>query len=72
MTMTTTGTGVISLSQIPVLGSTMAYRMAHARQNPVALFLHGNPTSSFIWRNIIPQVASVARCLDAVMGPRPT
>ena len=24
---------------------------------PVAIFLHGNPTSSFIWRNILPAVA---------------
>jgi len=30
---------------------------------PVVLFLHGNPTSSIIWRNIIPHVAPVARCV---------
>jgi haloalkane dehalogenase len=63
MTMTSTRGGAISLAQIPVLGSTMAYRAAHATQAPVALFLHGNPTSSFIWRNIIPHVASVARSI---------
>ena len=34
-----------------------------SRDAPVALFLHGNPTSSFIWRNIIPLVAPVARCI---------
>jgi haloalkane dehalogenase len=28
---------------------------------PVALFLHGNPTSSYIWRNVVPHVDSVAR-----------
>ena len=27
------------------------------------LFLHGNPTSSYIWRNIIPHVETVARCI---------
>src|ERR1700680_4868873 len=27
------------------------------------VFLHGNPTSSYLWRNIIPHVAGVARCL---------
>lgn len=27
------------------------------------VFLHGNPTSSFLWRNIIPHVSGVARCL---------
>jgi haloalkane dehalogenase len=41
----------------------MAYREAGARNAPVALFLHGNPTSSYIWRNIIPIAASVAHCI---------
>ena len=27
------------------------------------LFLHGNPTSSYIWRNIIPHVTPLARCV---------
>ena len=27
------------------------------------MFLHGNPTSSYLWRNIIPQCASLGRCL---------
>ena len=27
------------------------------------VFLHGNPTSSYLWRNIIPYVSSFARCL---------
>lgn len=27
------------------------------------IFLHGNPTSSFLWRNIIPKVKHNARCL---------
>ena len=27
------------------------------------VFLHGNPTSSFLWRNIIAEVKEVARCL---------
>ena len=27
------------------------------------LFLHGNPTSSYLWRNIIPHVASSGRCI---------
>ncbi len=41
----------------------MAYREAGPPDGPAALFLHGNPTSSFIWRNIIPRVAPVARCI---------
>ena len=53
----------ISLSKLPVLDSEMAYREAGERDAPVALFLHGNPTSSYIWRNIIPLVADVAHCI---------
>ncbi len=51
------------LPKMNVLGSTMAYREAGNSEAPVALFLHGNPTSSYIWRNIIPLVAPVARCI---------
>jgi haloalkane dehalogenase len=47
---------------IGVLGSTMSYVEAGSR-GPTALFLHGNPTSSYIWRNIIPHVAPNARCI---------
>ena len=38
----------IILPQVNVLGSTMSYREAGDPQAPVALFLHGNPTSSYI------------------------
>jgi haloalkane dehalogenase len=41
----------------------MAYREAGNGAAPVALFLHGNPASSYIWRNIMPLVAPVARCI---------
>jgi haloalkane dehalogenase len=51
------------LPQVNVLGSTMAYREAGNLEAPVALFLHGNPTSSYIWRNIIPLVAPTAHCI---------
>jgi haloalkane dehalogenase len=27
------------------------------------VFIHGNPTSSYLWRNIIPHVAPLARCI---------
>lgn len=27
------------------------------------LFLHGNPTSSYLWRNIVPHLTSLARCI---------
>jgi len=53
----------VALPQVNVLGSTMAYREAGDRQAPVALFLHGNPTSSYVWRNVLPLVAPVAHCI---------
>ncbi len=30
---------------------------------PAFLFLHGNPTSSYLWRNVMPEVAGVGRCV---------
>src|SRR3954469_14797241 len=27
------------------------------------VFLHGNPTSSYLWRNVIPQVENQGRCI---------
>ncbi|MBB4361926.1 haloalkane dehalogenase [Bradyrhizobium sp. CIR18] len=53
----------IQIRSAAVLGSTMAYRDTGTQDAPVALFLHGNPTSSHIWRNILPLVAPVARCI---------
>jgi len=29
----------------------------------VFLFLHGNPTSSYLWRNVMPEVAGFGRCV---------
>src|ERR1700732_1444396 len=53
----------VVLPQVSVLGSTMAYREAGNPGAPVALFLHGNPTSSYLWRNVIPLVAPTAHCI---------
>jgi haloalkane dehalogenase len=52
-----------ALPRRAVLDSTMAYREAGRPGAPVALFLHGNPTSSYIWRHIIPHVGTVAHCI---------
>lgn len=40
-------------------------RMACAEEGTgdTVLFLHGNPTSSYLWRNIIPHLSLQARCL---------
>lgn len=47
--------------RVRVLDSEMAFVDAGAG-DPV-VFLHGNPTSSYLWRNVIPHVESVGRCL---------
>jgi haloalkane dehalogenase len=53
----------VALTQVAVLNSTMAYREAGNPDSPTVLFLHGNPSSSYIWRNIIPLIAPVAHCI---------
>lgn len=49
--------------RLRTLDSTIAYREGGEPDAPVALFLHGNPTSSYIWRNILPVVAPVAHVI---------
>src|SRR5260221_2963791 len=56
-------TSDITLPQRTVLNSTMAYRESGDPGAPTVLFLHGNPTSSYIWRNVIPSVAPIAHCI---------
>ncbi len=46
---------------VQVNGHTMSY-VEHGSGDPV-VFLHGNPTSSFLWRNVMPEVAPVGRCI---------
>lgn len=46
---------------VTVDGSRMAYvEMGEGR--PI-VFQHGNPTSSFLWRNILPQLSDLGRCI---------
>ncbi len=50
--------------RVAVLDSEMAYiDTAPDGDGDAVVFLHGNPTSSYLWRNIIPHVAEQARCL---------
>ena len=46
---------------VEVLGSKMHY-VDEGSGDPL-LFLHGQPTSSYLWRNIIPHVSSLGRCI---------
>ncbi len=47
--------------QTHVLGYTMRY-VDEGSGDPI-VFLHGNPTSSYLWRNIIPHVSGLGRCV---------
>jgi haloalkane dehalogenase len=44
-----------------VLGREMAY--VEVGEGDPIVFLHGNPTSSYLWRNVIPHVQSFGRCI---------
>ena len=46
---------------VEVKGSKMHY--VDVGEGEPVLFLHGNPTSSYLWRNIIPHVSPHARCI---------
>ena len=48
--------------RIAVEDSEMSY-VDTGGDGPMTVFLHGNPTSSYLWRNVIKEVAPVARCL---------
>src|SRR5262249_12639644 len=47
--------------RISVLDSEMAF--VEVGEGEPVVFLHGNPTSSYLWRNIIPYVSPHRRCL---------
>ncbi len=49
--------------RIAVLDSEMAYVDAGRSASRPIVFLHGNPTSSYLWRNVIPHLESSGRCL---------
>src|SRR6266852_4955784 len=44
-----------------VLGSEMAY-VEVGQGDPIVL-LHGNPTSSYLWRNVLPHLQPLGRCI---------
>jgi haloalkane dehalogenase len=50
---------------IPVLDSTMHFEDTGtpAATGPTWVFLHGNPTSSHLWRKVLPRVRHLGRCL---------
>ncbi len=46
---------------VEVLGKSMAY--VELGGGAPVLFLHGNPTSSFLWRDVMPEVAARGHCI---------
>jgi haloalkane dehalogenase len=47
--------------RVPVCGTTMAY--VDVGEGDPIVFLHGNPTPSYLWRHVIPRVLPLGRCL---------
>jgi haloalkane dehalogenase len=52
---------VTALDKVKVDGRTLAFR--EAGEGPAVLLLHGWPTSSFLWRNVMPAIARERRVL---------
>ena len=46
---------------VEILGSKIHY-IEEGSGDPI-IFLHGNPTSSYLWRNIIPYLKPYGRCI---------
>ena len=51
----------MAFGEVPVLGSHLAF--VAGGHGDTVLFLHGNPTSSFLWRRVLPGVTGSARCV---------
>lgn len=49
------------LKEAKIRGQTMAY-IDVGEGDPIVL-LHGNPTSSYLWRDVIPHLADLGRCI---------
>ncbi len=48
--------------RVSVLDSEMAFVDTGSGDETI-VFLHGNPTSSYLWRNVIPHLSDLGRCL---------
>ena len=54
-------TAVLEKKKIQVLGHEMAYH-ERGSGDPIVL-LHGNPTSSYLWRDVVPHLEGSGRCI---------
>ena len=57
---TKSGADLHPRKRVRVLDSEISY-VDVGKGNPI-VFLHGNPTSSYLWRNIIPHITRLGRC----------
>ena len=51
----------IARHEVAVLGATMSY--LEQGQGDTVLFIHGNPTAAYLWRNIMPHVSDTHRTI---------
>jgi haloalkane dehalogenase len=61
MTDAISASDVLPRRRAAVLDTEIAY--AEVGTGDPVVFLHGNPTSSYLWRNVIPHVEPLGRCL---------
>ncbi len=54
-------TAPLAKQKIKVFGQEMAYHV-RGQGDPIVL-LHGNPTSSYLWRNVVPHLERLGRCI---------
>jgi haloalkane dehalogenase len=52
---------IVDRHEIAVLGSTMSY--LEEGEGDAVVFLHGNPSSAYLWRNVIPHVGNTHRAI---------
>lgn len=56
-------TAVPPKKKIAIRGKQMAYVESGRPDGDPIVFLHGNPTSSYLWRDVIPHLAGLGRCI---------
>ncbi len=61
MEITTPARDTMPRKRMGILDTEMSY--VEVGEGDSIVFLHGNPTSSYLWRNIIPFISNLGRCL---------
>jgi haloalkane dehalogenase len=54
-------TNELAKNFVSINGGRMAY--AEMGEGDPIVFLHGNPTSSYLWRNVMPYLRGLGRCI---------